>query len=96
MKDILIVSDSLVTGGLEKTLIDLCNIIDYTKYNVDLYLFSDGRDLVPQLNKNVNLLPDSRYFSMVLNQPIFKAVKSLFKQKKFDLAMYRIFRFLKA
>ena len=96
MKEILIVSDSLATGGLEKTLIDLCNVIDYTKYNVDLYLFSDGRDLVPQLNKNVNLLPDSPYFSTVFNQPISKAVKSLFKQKKFDLAMYRIFRFLKA
>ena len=96
MKEILIVSDSLATGGLEKTLIDLCNVIDYTKYNVDLYLFSDGRDLVPQLNKNVNLLPDSPYFSTVFNQPISKAVKSLIKQKKFGLAFYRIFRFLKA
>lgn len=96
MKEILIVSDSLATGGLEKTLIDLCNVIDYTKYNVDLYLFSDGRDLVPQLNKNVNLLPDSPYFSTVFNQPISKAVKSLIKQKKFGLAFYRLFRFLKA
>ena len=96
MKEILIVSDSLATGGLEKTLIDLCNAIDYTKYNVDLYLFSDGRDLVPQLNKNVNLLPDSPYFSTVFNQPISKAVKSLIEQKKFSLAFYRIFRFLKA
>lgn len=96
MKDILIVSDSLATGGLEKTLIDLCNIIDYTKYNVDLYLFSDGRDLVPQLNTNVNLLPDSPYFSTVFNQPISNAVKLLIKQKKIGLAFYRIFRFLKA
>lgn len=96
MKEILIVSDSLATGGLEKTLIDLCNVIDYTKYNVDLYLFSDGRDLVPQLNNNVNLLPDSPYFSTVFNQPIFKAVKSLIKEKKIGLAFYRIFRFLKA
>ena len=96
MKEILIVSDSLTTGGLEKTLIDLCNNIDYTKYNVDLYLFSDGRDLVPQLNPNVNLLPDSPYFSTVFNQPVSKAVKTLFKQKRFDLAFYRIFRFIKA
>lgn len=96
MKEILIVADSLTTGGLEKTLIDLCNNIDYTKYKVDLYLFSDGRDLVPQLNRNVTLLPDSPYLSMVFNQPISKAVKALLKQKRFDLVFYRIFRFLKA
>ncbi len=96
MKNLLIVSDSLATGGLEKTLIDLCNNLDYSKYNVDLYLFSDGRDLVPQLNKNVNLLPDSPYFSTVFNQPISKAIKTLIKQKKFGLAFYRLFRFLKA
>ncbi len=95
MKDILIVLDSLTTGGLEKTLIDLCNNIDYTKYNVDVYLFNDGRDLVPQLNRNVNLLPDSPYYSTVFNQSVFKSVKMLLKQKKFDLALYRIYRFLK-
>ncbi|MBQ4573419.1 MAG: glycosyltransferase [Clostridia bacterium] len=96
MKDILIVLDSLTTGGLEKTLIDLCNNIDYTKYNVDVYLFNDGRDLVPQLNSNVNLLPDSPYYSMVFNQSVFKSVKALIKQKRLDLAFYRIYRFLKA
>lgn len=96
MKDILIVSDSLSTGGLEKTLIDLCNNLDYSKYNVDLYLFSDGKDLMPQLNSNVKLLPDSPYFSTVFNQPIPKAVKILLKQKRIDLAFYRIFRFIKA
>lgn len=96
MKDILIVADSLTTGGLEKTLIDLCNNLDYSKYNVDLYLFSDGRDLVSQLNSNVKLFPDSPYFSTVFNQPVSKAVKILLKQKRFDLALYRIFRFIKA
>ncbi len=95
MKDILIVLDSLTTGGLEKTLIDLCNNIDYTKYNVDVYLFNDGRDLVPQLNKNVNLLAESPYFSIVYNQSISKSIKALLKHKRFDLALYRFFRFVK-
>lgn len=96
MKEILIVSDSLTTGGLEKTLIDLCNNLDYTKYRVDLYLFNDGRDLLSQLNSNVNLLPDSPYFSTVFNKSISESVKTLIKQKKFDLALYRVFRFVKA
>ncbi len=96
MKDILIVLDSLSTGGLEKTLIDLCNNIDYTKYNVDVYLFNDGRDLVPQLNSNVNLLPDSPYYSTVFNQSVFQSLKALISQKRFDLVFYRIIRFIKA
>ncbi len=96
MKDILIVLDSLTTGGLEKTLIDLCNNLDYTKYNVDLYLFNDGRDMLPQLNKNVKLLPDSPYYSTVFNVSVLKSIKTLIKQRKFDLAFYRLYRFIKA
>jgi len=96
MKNILIVADSLTTGGLEKTLIDLCNNLDYTKYNVDLYLFNEGRDLLPQLNKNVNLLPDSPYFATVYNKSVGSSVKALLKQKQFSLAFYRVIRFLKA
>lgn len=96
MKNLLIVSDSLTTGGLEKTLIDLCNNLDYSKYNVDLYLFSDGRDLVPQLNQNVNLLPDSPFFSTVFNKSVGASLKILLKHKRLDLAFYRVIRFLKA
>lgn len=96
MKNILIVADSLTTGGLEKTLIDLCDNLDYRKYKVDLYLFSDGRDLLPQLNSNVNLLPDSPFFSTVFNQSFSKSIKTLIEKKKFGLAFYRILRFIKA
>ena len=96
MKKVLIVADSLSMGGLEKTLIDLCNNLDYTKYKVDLYLFNDGRDLVPILNKNVRLLPNSPYYSTVFNKSVGASVKTLIKQKKLSLAFYRILRFLKA
>lgn len=96
MKKLLIVSDSLATGGLEKTLIDLCNNLDYAKYNVDLYLFNDGRDLLPQLNTNVNLLPDSPFYSSVFNKSITVSVKTLLKHKRLDLVFYRIFRFIKS
>ena len=53
MKKVLIVADSLTTGGLEKTLIDLCNNLDYTKYNVDLYLFNANlRQIIfPEIEK---------------------------------------------
>lgn len=83
-------------GGLEKCLIDLCNHIDYEKYSVDLYLFNDGRDLLPQLNKNVNLLPDSPYYSFVFNFPFLKSLKCLFENKQYSLLFYRIVRFIKS
>lgn len=96
MKNVLIVADSLSMGGLEKTLIDLCNNLDYTKYNVDLYLFNEGRDLLPKLNEKVGLLPDSPYFANVFNRPVGQSVKELIKQKQFALAFYRVLRFIKA
>lgn len=83
-------------GGLEKSLINLCNNIDYTKYYVDLYLFNEGRDLLPQLNKNVKLLPNSPLYATVYNLPFLVSLKRLIKQKKLGLAFYRIKRFIKA
>lgn len=95
MKKILIVADSLSMGGLEKTLIDLCNNFDYTKYKVDLYLFNEGRELLEKLNKNVTLLPKSPYYSLVFNKSVGKSVATLLKKGQFWLASYRIWRFIK-
>lgn len=96
MKKVLIVSDSLKTGGLEKTLIDLCDNLDYRKFQVDLYLFAEGRDLLKNLNSHVTLLQDSPYFSDVYNKSVVDSLKTLIKKRKFKLAFYRIVRFLKA
>ena len=52
-KKLLIVTSSLSTGGLEKCLINLCDNFDYDRYEVDLYLFNEGRALLEKLNKNV-------------------------------------------
>ena len=95
MKDILIVSDSLNMGGLEKCLINVCDNLDYDKYDVDLYLFNEGRTLIDKLNKNVNLLPDSPYYKDVYNTSVFKSIKTLLKKGKFTFALYRLARFLR-
>lgn len=95
-KKILIVSDSLNMGGLEKCLLNVCDNLDYSKYEVDLYLFNEGRTLLEKLNKNVNLLPDSPYYKDVYNTSIMQSVKTLIKKKKPFFAFYRIIRFLRA
>ena len=94
-KNILIVSDSLNMGGLEKCLINLCDNFDYDKYEVDLYLFNAGRTLLDKLNKNVNLLPDSPFYTDLYNTPVFSSIKTLIKKKKLGLALYRFIRFLR-
>lgn len=94
-KKILIVSSSLSTGGLEKCLINLCNNFNYEKYEVDLYLFNEGRDLLEKLNKNVCRLADSPYYAEVYNRSFGNSVKTLLKRKKLGLALYRIGRFLR-
>ena len=94
-KKVLIVSSSLSTGGLEKCLINLCDNFDYERYEVDLYLFNEGRDLLKRLNKNVNLLSDSPYYADVYNRSIFNSVKVLLRKKKLGLFFYRISRFLR-
>ncbi len=47
----------LGSGGAEKALINLLDMIDYERYEVDLLLFEKKGLYLPQLNKNVNLLP---------------------------------------
>lgn len=94
-KRILIVSSSLATGGLEKCLINLCDNFDYSKYKVDLYLFNEGRALLEKLNQNVNLLSDSPYYADVFNRSFSKSIKTLLKKKKFGLALYRFWRFIR-
>ena len=94
-KKILIVSSSLSTGGLEKCLINLCDNFDYEKYEVNLYLFNEGRDLLGKLNKNVCVLADSPYYADVYNRSLGISVKTLLKKKKVGLAFYRLGRFIR-
>ena len=95
-KTILIVASSLSMGGLEKCIISLCNAIDYERYDVDLYLFNDGRELCKELNPHVTLLPDSPWYSVVYNKPLWQACTTLFIARKFSLLFYRFRRFIRA
>ena len=45
-------------GGIEKSLINLLNTIDYSSYNVDLFLYAHHGSLINEINHNVNLLPE--------------------------------------
>lgn len=63
MKKILFVIDSLTLGGAEKSLVTLLNLMDYSRYDVDLLLFSQGGAFQALLPKEVKLLPVPEYFA---------------------------------
>lgn len=62
-KQILFVIESLTLGGAEKSLVTLLNLMDYSKYDVDLLLFSQGGAFQALLPNEVNILPVPDYFS---------------------------------
>ena len=62
-KKILFVIESLTLGGAEKSLLTLLNLLDYSKYDVDLLLFAQGGAFQKLLPEEVNLLLIPEYFA---------------------------------
>lgn len=74
-KRLLFVIDSLTIGGAEKSLVTLLNLLDYSRYEVDLQLFAYGGAFMPFLPKEVNVLPPLNYYEF-LSLPLRKQLFS--------------------
>lgn len=59
---LLFVIESLNCAGAEKSLTTLLNLIDYSKYEVDLQLFSITGEFLELVPKEVNILSQLEYF----------------------------------
>lgn len=55
-KKILFVNGNLHVGGIERSLIDLLTHLDYSLYDVDLFLIEEEGELAGQLPSNVHLI----------------------------------------
>lgn len=88
-KNILFVMPSLSSGGAEKSLVTLLNLIDYNKYNVDLYLFRKAGLFVDQIPEKVNLMTAGHDYEL-FDGSFKKAILSFLKLGKFSLAFHRI------
>lgn len=55
---ILIFSQAMELGGVERSLLGLLDSIDYDRYDVDLFLMRHSGELMPYLDRRVNLLPE--------------------------------------
>ncbi|MBY0061808.1 MULTISPECIES: glycosyltransferase [Priestia] len=69
-KKLLFVIDSLTIGGAEKSLVSLLNMIDSTKYEIDLMMFKKGGEFERYIPEYVNVLPLPKYF-LFLNERNF-------------------------
>ncbi|MBP3962399.1 glycosyltransferase [Paenibacillus lignilyticus] len=56
MKKVLFVIPTLTTGGAEKSLVNLLNLFDYTKYKVELLLFKHEGVFIKQVPNEVHIL----------------------------------------
>lgn len=65
MKKILFVINSLTIGGSEKSLVSLLNLIDYSKYNVDLMMFKSGKEFDKYIPKQVKILEEPKYYRYI-------------------------------
>lgn len=70
-KKILFVIDSLNCGGAEKSLVSLLNLLDYSKYDVDLFMYSRGGLFEKMLPNEVNVL-EKIPFQNKIDNSIFK------------------------
>lgn len=77
-------------GGAETSLIGLLQAIDYSKYDVDLFIHSHQGDMMQYIPKEVNLLPEIAAYSMIEKPMVY-----LLKMGYFWLVFARLLAKLK-
>lgn len=75
----------LELGGAEASLIGLLQAIDYSRYDVDLFVHAHHGELMQMIPQEVNLLPEIKKYS-VIEEPIIKSLKQGF----LDIALCRL------
>lgn len=75
VKRILIFSHAMELGGAERALLGLLENVDYSRYQVDLFLMRHSGELLDFIPRKVNLLPEiSDYANMAI--PIGQAIRN--------------------
>ena len=77
-KKILITMTYMHIGGGERSLLGLLHSFDYSKYDVDLFIFSHEGDFMNQIPKKVNLLPENKYYKVLC-----QSLQALKSEKRF-------------
>ena len=84
-KRIFIAIQYIEIGGAERSLIGLLNAIDYTQYEVDLFVYRHTGEFMSFIPKEVRLLPEIKKFT-TLSRPI----KEIVREGYWDIALGRL------
>ena len=89
MKKVAIFQRNLNIGGIERSLINLLNCIDYSKYEIDLYLFHRENVFIKDVNEHVNVYYLDRLpqFTKVISFNLVKAFYRCKINKEYDIAI---------
>ncbi len=87
-KNIAIFTDNLHVGGIQKSIVNLLNNVDYTKFNIDLYLFDQENFYDIPKKTNVTILKrPNKIFKFIPFNLVKKIYKPELPSKKYDLAI---------
>lgn len=85
-KKVFIAMHYMELGGAETSLIGLLHSFDYSKYEVDLFLYAHRGELMEFIPKDVNLLPEIKKYSFI-EAPLISTLKKGY----FDIFFARLF-----
>lgn len=88
-KKLVFIIEQLTQGGAEVALLSLLNNLDYSKYDVDLFLVYHRGELFNSINKNVNILSECETFKLFDTSLKFALIKCI-KNKNIKLLINRI------
>lgn len=88
MVKLLFIYGPLGGGGAERVLIDLLSNVDYTRYEVDLCLIVRGGILLPEVPKQVNIIPLWKsydwHYKLAYRMSVWMGNNYLFKRKMYQ------------
>ena len=97
-KNILFIAEELDTNGAMMSLVALLNALQYSNYNLSLFLFNHGGRLMHEIPDNVSILPECVNYK-VCRLSLKDAVLFALKKFRLDLVLFRLLvsiqRFLK-
>lgn len=86
---LLFVMGNLNCGGAEKSLISLLQSLDYSKYEIDLFLFKHEGLFFSRVPEQVHILEEPEFYRHY-DMPVMEAVKDSLKKRRPGLAIHRI------
>ncbi|MGL5244947.1 MAG: glycosyltransferase [Sarcina sp.] len=83
-RKILFLIDSLHSGGAEKSLVSLLNLLDYTQYDVDLMLISKSGLYLSLVPEEVNIVEPPRFFTVGKHVKSIRDLKYMLTKMKYS------------